>query len=1002
MRSLTTTLCLFLLTSCSETAPPVSAVPSPDVEVAAPTVVLPTLPSRYGVPTSARWAIGGKWVRRDLTVVANPNPNPEPQPHRDHPQGMALSGDGGKLYVALPGTEAEPGNEVAVVRVAAGDTRPRIRVGSRPWSITMHPGGRFALVTNLYSNYVSVIDTRTDRVVSEIPADFYCHTAWISRDGARAYLSNRYLGQLLVAQLSLEDDVLKGEVVPRGGFDGASFANADPGTPAEVLRRRCGGAYCHGSERSGFYAGPNGPRALASAAANSVAGRPDESLLLRAVLPVSDAGIADDRTIPNNHNGGRAVLRPDDPDYAVLADWIATARIGPGIPIGNPGSRPAAMAADAEERFLYVANYGVPDVGVVDLEKGEEVSAIHVQNLPLSTSTWHDPATGAQRLFILSGGLGFGAPSERDPYGGETVDRDHPVAQFSVLRDPATAKLLPLKRQRVLGPFEAVDGTAAFKMRDIQNDITAVDLRRLRVPEGGPDYALLANRYEAHDSWVRYTSDSAEAMANDIRGDIPPDLMRVVGAQPMAAATAGDSLYVVSYGTFELVRYRIDAGAREPSDLLTPVAVYETGLGPRDVVVGRSGTAADGLVFVSNSLGETVTVVALATGATTEIVVGDLSLPVPATNAERGELFVHTSIFSVDQDTACLSCHPFDSGDGRSWGAGQVIGQLRDGQMVSGGLLAIPQMRGLFPIQPFYFEGTHTCFDGQFDDAREHVAAIDFVQALPGGDLTSLTHPVAPDERRIMHEELQEKVSVHDEGKRAWDLDERRDEWMRRQTMRYFGKAFVFSDFQRFIGEFQAAEARLLPNPYDQNNEAVLRGRALFNGTATGCGTCHPPPSFASKAQSLTHNREATLPSLVTMTRRDGTYTLMSPSFTDRLNGRTPDVQPWEEGRVEQEEGRFTTFQLRGLFDRPRSLLHHGRAISLREVLCTPDHEALGVFKFAPLRGGERIRPGGREKGFNETRRRGEGRYIVDTHGGTSHLNAHEIQDLVAMLLAIE
>ncbi len=57
-------------------------------------------------------------------------------------------------------------------------------------------------------------------------------------------------------------------------------------------------------------------------------------------------------------------------------------------------------------------------------------------------------------------------------------------------------------------------------------------------------------------------------------------------------------------------------------------------------------------------------------------------------------------------------------------------------------------------------------------------------------------------------------------------------------------------------------------------------------------------------------------------------------------------------------------------------MLHHGRAKGLREVICTPGHPAL--------------QPG--ERGFNEH----EG--IPDTHGGTSHLTAGNIADLIDYL----
>ncbi len=67
---------------------------------------------------------------------------------------------------------------------------------------------------------------------------------------------------------------------------------------------------------------------------------------------------------------------------------------------------------------------------------------------------------------------------------------------------------------------------------------------------------------------------------------------------------------------------------------------------------------------------------------------------------------------------------------------------------------------------------------------------------------------------------------------------------------------------------------------------------------------------------------------------------------------------------------------LRGIWDRAPSMLHDGRAQSLREVLSTPGHAALQEG----------------EQGFNES----DG--IPDTHGGTSHLSAGDVEDLIAYL----
>ena len=981
---------------------------TPAAPAALDVVTAASQPSPFGVLTSNRWARGTQFAKRDLTPVPNTNPYPEPQPHRDHPTGLAITPDGKKLYIALAGSELEPSNQVVVFDVPARTVRKRITVGSSPQYIAMHPHGRYLLVLNRLSNYASVIDSTTDEVVSEIPLDFYCIDAVYTRDGRTAYISNRYLNQVLVVEFGGSYNGYDAQVRVLGGFNEEAFHGEQTAGANihKILQQSCGAVECHQRTRGGFYAGDDSLKAYFSAIENCVAGDPEESLLLRAVRPVSEGGFADNLAGSNFHASGLTVWKQDDPNYRRVARWIAEAAIGPGIPVGNFGSKPYSLALSSDERYLFVGNLGTTDISVIDLEQNAEVTGIYTQNVITDVAVYRDQQSNRDLLIGLSMGIGYGAPKERDPFGGETNDPKHQAAQFSLLRSIDTTDPLPMKDQKVLGPFDAIDGTAAFKMSDIQNDVIAIDLSRLSIPTGPPkstlDYTLRANRYEAHREWIRYTSDSAEILPQDISGDIPPALQRVVGAFPESVAISGDRMFVAMLGTYELVEWKIDANADDPVDTLTPVAVYPTGVSPREVIVGPEGSDAENLVFVSNFLGETISIVDSREGTSQEYPVGDLSRPFPDSDAERGEMFVNTTIFSIDQDTACMSCHIYDTSDGRGWGAGQAIAQMHDGKMVSGGLLGIPQIKNLFATQPFYFEGTHTAFDAQFDDAREHVALQGFLTANPHGDYTNIKHPLPADEHPHEYEEIQDKMSTASWGEGYFDLLERRNEMIRQRTMEYFGKAYNFRDFQRFIGEFQAAETKLWPNPYDQDNPSVVRGKLLFNSLAVGCVICHKPPQFTNKANELYHNPERVLPAIITFTHREKAFTLIGPHWMDSVNGYQRDLEYWEPGRAERVQGMVTTFPLRGLFDRPFVFLHHGRALSVRETFAAPEHYSLRRYKFPALRGGENVRPNGRERGFNELTFLEEKTYMLDTHGGTSHLNAQQIQDLENFLLSIE
>lgn len=141
-------------------------------------------------------------------ISLSPGPNPfhapdplwAPQPKRAHPVSLCLSPGGEKLYVALAGTEDEPGSTVAVIDVQTPGNESvlrRIQVGSNPVRLVLHPGGRFLVVLNRFSNHASVIDTERDTVDAEIPVPFYTVDLIFNGDGTRAYLANRWKDSVL-------------------------------------------------------------------------------------------------------------------------------------------------------------------------------------------------------------------------------------------------------------------------------------------------------------------------------------------------------------------------------------------------------------------------------------------------------------------------------------------------------------------------------------------------------------------------------------------------------------------------------------------------------------------------------------------------------------------------------------------------------------------------------------------------------------------------------------
>ncbi len=947
------------------------------------------------------------WQKRSLQPVPNPDPTAETQPSRCRPFHVATTHDGRKAYVTLSGKEIQPGTEVVVLDVPQRKETGRITVGSHPSGIAMHPTGRWVIVVNRYSNFLSVIDVKTDTVISEIPVPFYCEDLVVSPDGNVAYVSNFWKNQVFLVDLTVTEQQLTGSMRQLGFNREEFFGNvhsasnswticdtcgwheqvkeqecrrcgnstvrhmeqtADERTRvglSAILRAGCGTSGCHLYRTGDFYAGPSDAELLRSAVVHSFPGDPDGSPLLRAVTSVRDGGWAD--SIDGRHHAGGIVFKDLDknPDYARLRTWIAEGTAGPGISVGQ---KPRDLALSSDGTTLYVANTGSADVSVIDLAELRETRRIFTR------SAINDVLSTDGRLVLASLGFGSGYPKAHDA-GRESTDRDHPQAEFTLFRDLETGKPLPLAEQRPLGKFDNVDGTAQEKFRDITNDIILLDPSLENVVA-----------YRATDRFSRYTSDSFEALAGDKKGDVPDALKKVVGAFPEQIAQRGDRLYVTMSGTFQVQEWHLDMAA-PPESRLVPLRVFSTGFKPTGIAV------AENTLVVANHLSESITFIDLEDGVSTHLSVSREEKPFPANDFERGEFFVQTSVFSVDQDQSCVHCHYRDTSDGRRWSVSQVMGQSRDGQERTGGSREVPDLRNLVQEVPFFVEGTLT-MDEPLTMMMEHNPLVDFQGKTPAGDFSKIF--ASPEEIEIYKNSADAIVVAT--GKK-WDksrvqladLIKRREVHFGQISEKYLGHRYAFRDFQRFIGIYQGGEPRLLPNPVNPDDVMVHHGRALFNNPTVGCVGCHPAPTFTDKIHP--HNQNKSFPPLVSPTRRDNIHTLISADRIDFLNGFKRPWDPGDAGRVESREGFFVAPSLRGIWARPPKFLHHGHAISMREVICTPDHPALRRFT-QPRH--DAPRSDGREIGLNEL----DG--LLDTHGTTSHLSVWDIECLVAFIHSIE
>src|SRR5215217_2188481 len=154
------------------------------------------------------------------------------QPFRSQPRAMALTADGRKLYVTLPGREGYPDYRVAVVdtsnrRVTSWiDLRPSgVTRGLRPIGVRVAPLNasiypvQYAVVLNQYANFASVIDTTNDSVIGNFETGFYGEKALFNANGTRLYVTDRFKDSVHVFRVDTGPFFTQIAEVPTGNTD---------------------------------------------------------------------------------------------------------------------------------------------------------------------------------------------------------------------------------------------------------------------------------------------------------------------------------------------------------------------------------------------------------------------------------------------------------------------------------------------------------------------------------------------------------------------------------------------------------------------------------------------------------------------------------------------------------------------------------------------------------------------------------------------------------------
>ncbi|HEX8490054.1 MAG TPA: beta-propeller fold lactonase family protein, partial [Chthoniobacterales bacterium] len=154
------------------------------------------------------------------------------QPFRSQPRSIALTPDGRKLYVALPGREGYPDWRVSVVDTATRrvlkwiDLRPAgVAAGLRPISVKVSPLNTaiyprpYAVVLNQYGNFATVIDTGTDTVIGDFQTSTYAEKAIFNNDGTRLYVTDRFKDVVRAFRISPGPTFTQIAEIPTGGTE---------------------------------------------------------------------------------------------------------------------------------------------------------------------------------------------------------------------------------------------------------------------------------------------------------------------------------------------------------------------------------------------------------------------------------------------------------------------------------------------------------------------------------------------------------------------------------------------------------------------------------------------------------------------------------------------------------------------------------------------------------------------------------------------------------------
>jgi|GEM_PF-1728007 len=724
------------------------------------------------------------------------------QPLRGHPSSVAVSRDGTKLYVTLPGNEAEPLDRVAVVDAELGTVRTTIRVGRSPFAAVLHPHNDLLFVTHLYSNFISIIDTLRDVEVARAPlitpsgSRFFAQKVAFVRGGEQLLVTNRMTDTLLVYDIDRWRMTFSAEI------------------PLSVINHPIDSS---DEPRSGPYN------------ISSDADHLDPSI--------------DGLTVNSNPPGLVRKLTNVNPRDVVVFEnvWL------------HPG-----YLTD----LAYVGNVNGLGVSIVDLHARRQVDSIDL-NSPALGLAKHEGTVrvrGNQHrlLFIATGSRFAGGLADiaselavvsvdTDPLSLSVRYTSAPQLPAGPSGGPGTGVPVPASGDSpYLSAFATTTGT-----RNGDNPNASRD----RLPEllnGALPFQLAAA--DGFLSVIYAASDQIEFFSINGQPRTPADTLsrKVVrftnSGQVAFPTTRLQALLETHFNAVGLLEYPIFInGSLRRGDVEAAEPI--TGEGEPGFFDGRHPAAVavhapTRRIYVANRLGESVSAFEYSADGflvPARVAVFDLRSAVsrhpaprfPATLAEMGEDFYTSSRVTLNRRQACLSCHPDINTDSKSWAVSAAPGGARR---------RVQTNRNLRDTAPYGFAGSRSNLEICARNLRAFSPDSFFGASL------------MPDHHAFRDANGDGRRDLRDWGRPQADVN--------RDAMYVLERAGIgFEYVSAAIAAFLEIEPRILPNPF-RNEGALSRavpmnldGSALRFGNAErgemlfrqfGCPQCHPAPIFTT------------------------------------------------------------------------------------------------------------------------------------------------------------